>query len=246
MEAVLHYLHTSGYARATMNGFMSDARCFFRWLYQAGKILTDPTNTLAGGQFPEAPLPPPPLSELDMIQFIDAIPQKHVIDIRNRAIVELLYGCGLRISECLALELKSLDMQKRTVFIEGKGGHERMMPLMSGAFTALKQYLTLRKTLLRGPDAEWLFISRRGNRLSPVTFGKWMTKHGHTVFGPERRVFPHLLRHSIAVHLLRGGADIKHVQTFLGHADMNTTKVYLRLLPGHLREAYDRSMPVLL
>src|SRR5665213_1704295 len=109
----------------------------------------------------------------------------------------------------------------------------------------VEDYLTLRRTLLHGPDHGALFLSRRGDRLGGCTFWQWLRGHAKAVLGEAVKVHPHLLRHSIVVHMLRRGADIRHLQAFLGHADINTTKTYLRLIPEHLREDYDRAMPPL-
>ena len=95
--------------------------------------------------------------------------------------------------------------------------------------------------VLKGPDIGWLFLSRKGNQLPQPNASQWIRAHGKKVLG--KRVHAHLFRHSIAVHLLRRGADIRHVQAFLAHADIDTTKVYLRMLPGHLKEDYDKAMP---
>ncbi|MFW5846295.1 MAG: tyrosine-type recombinase/integrase [Planctomycetota bacterium] len=245
LDRILMVHRQRGLARETMRGLRTAARGFFGWLYQQGHILVDPSQDLTVGPVTDASLPPQPLCEAEVIALIDAVPTRSVVDLRNRAHLELLYGCGLRLRESLDLMLEDLDLHRRTILIRGKGGHERLLPLMAGALVALRDYLVLRRTLLRGPDRGVVFMGRRGRPVEPSPFRQWLSKHAATVLGPHRRVHPHLLRHSIAVHLLRGGADIRHVQAFLGHADLDTTKVYLRLVPGHLRRDYDEAMPAL-
>ena len=120
-------------------------------------------------------------------------------------------------------------------------GRNRHVPLMAGVLGNIRNYLALRRELLRGPDQGILLLSNRGTRLSAIRFRQWLTKHAEAVLG--RHVHPHLLRHSLAVHLLQNGVDIRHVQEWLGHASLETTKIYLRLTPNHLRKDYDEAMP---
>jgi site-specific recombinase XerD len=234
-----------GLARETLRGLRTTARGFFGWLKTRGSILIDPSLDLGIGRRNEQQLPPDPLSEGEVAALIAAVPCRNVVDLRNRAHLELLYGCGLRMQESLDLRLDDLDLKRRTLLIHGKGGHERTLPLMGGAVVALNDYLALRNQLLKDPDHGIVFLGRRGKMMDACTFRQWLTKHAKQVLGPERRVHPHLLRHSISVHLLRGGADIRLVQEVLGHADLDTTKIYLRLVPGQLREDYDAAMPEL-
>ena len=115
--------------------------------------------------------------------------------------------------------------------------------MLANTLAAAADYLCLRRELLKGPDTGVLLLSNTGKRMATWYMQRWLAAlSGQLGF----RVHPHLLRHSIAVHLLRRGADIRHIQQFLGHADLETTKIYLRLVPGHLREDYDKAMPVLL
>lgn len=126
---------------------------------------------------------------------------------------------------------------------EGKGGKTRMLPLVEGTRVAAEAYMGLRRELLRGPDHGALLLAHDGRRLGGHWMQSWMRRAGPRL-GFE--VHPHLLRHSIAVHLLRRGADIRHIQEYLGHARLDTTAIYLRLVPGQLREDYDKAMPPLM
>ncbi len=154
-----------------------------------------------------------------------------------------MYGCGLRLSEVVMLDMPHLDFAHRTLFVDnGKGGKDRILPLMSGALGALRDYLALRRTMLIGPDHGAVFLGHNGLKISRRAVKGWnywlSGKH------PDKpRFHAHLFRHSIAVHLIRRGADIRHIQEFLGHARRDTTKVYLCLVPGHLKEDYDEAMP---
>jgi site-specific recombinase XerD len=156
--------------------------------------------------------------------------------------LELLYSCGLRGTEAVSLNVADLDLDGRSVLVrDGKGGRPRLLPMLASTMTAAADYLALRRELVRGPDTGALLLASTGKRLSTWFMQQWLAAAGREL---GVRIHPHLLRHSIAVHLLRRGADIRHIQQFLGHADLETTKIYLRLVPGHLREDYDRAMPV--
>jgi len=173
-----------------------------------------------------------------------ALPRRTAFDLRNACLLELLYGCALRISEACALNVTDIDLVSRALTVRnGKGGQDRVVAMTKTAVAAVKDYLAVRRSLLKGPDHGALYLSQYGKRL------KMMSVYGffadlNAARGPDaRHLHPHLFRHSIAVHLLRGKASIRHVQELLGHANLNTTKHYLRLVLSHLREDYDAAMP---
>jgi len=215
-------------------------RCF-EWLRDHGRILFNPAKGLPLPDDGEEDLPEPPLSEAEVAAILDSLPRASVIDLRHACLLELLYGCGLRLSEAIGLALSDLDLHRRTVLIRtSKHEQTRLVPLPKTAKAAILTYLSLRQTLVRGPDTGALFLTTQGQR--------WKQSSAYDLFGvlsrqAQRRIHAHLFRHSIAVHLLRGGADIRYIQEFLGHADLDTTKIYLRLVPGHLKADYDRAMP---
>lgn len=232
-----------GLMKETRRGIASTIRLFFRRLAVEGKILSNPARDIALPDGGEPDLPEPPLEEHEVAELFDSLPRKNVIDLRNRCHLELLYGCGLRMMETIGLDLRDVDLTNRIIHVRGKGSRSRDLPLLRGVLGALKDYLALRSSLLRGPDHGALILSRRGRRLTPETFREWL-RNLNKARGPNARsVHPHLLRHSIAVHLLRGGADIRHIQEFLGHAKLETTKIYLRLVPGRVKEEYEKAMP---
>lgn len=240
-DAVLLAARRHGRSRQAIHNLRSVIRRFGRWLHTRGHTERDPAVDLQATSPLHEELPPEPLSEAQVQALLDAVPRESVLDLRNRAQLELLYGCGLRLGESLDLTLDDLNLGQATVLVHGKGGHERLMPMLPLTLRAVGDYQALRRTLLRGPDLGRLFLSRWGRPLTKDGFRGWLTAHGQQTLG--RRVHPHLLRHSAAVHLLRGGADIRHVQAFLGHADIDTTKIYLRMVPGHLKADYEQAMP---
>jgi site-specific recombinase XerD len=233
-----------GLKRSTRDSFACCWRAFGAWLVDQGKVLRDPTRDLRVCDDDEVDLPPAPLSEEQVTTLLNLVPKRHVVDLRIRLHLELLYSCALRNAESVALDVSDLDLDGRTVLVrEGKGGVTRMLPLLMSTLIAAGEYLALRRELLRGPDRGALLLSPQGRRLGGWFMQQWLASVSKTI---GFRVHPHLLRHSIAVHLLRRGADIRHIQQFLGHADLETTKVYLRLVPSHLRDDYDKAMPVLM
>ncbi len=171
------------------------------------------------------------------------MPCRNVVELRNRLQVELLYSCGMRLSETLKLKVCDVDLSQRSVRINGKRGEVRMLPLLSSAVQALNSYLPLRRLLLRGKDEDWLLLGKTtGRPLSEMAIYPVLRKLRKRL-QLKRHLHPHLFRHSIAVHLLQRGADVRHVQEFLGHASIDTTKIYLRMVPGWLKEDYDLAMP---
>jgi len=245
LDAFLKHLSKKGLAFSVRQGRTKTALRFFRELFRTGKIPKNPTRGLHAQGDDEAALPAPPLSVEEVDAFLNGLPKRHAIDLRNRALTELLYGCGLRLNEALDLNLKDIDLSTRTVFVRmGKGGHQRTLPMGRGAVNALRDYLALRRSLLKGPDHGAFFLDRRGRRLRDTAVRTWFedTSAVRARIGAPH-VHAHLLRHSIAVHLLQGGADIRAVQELLGHANLDTTKIYLRMVPGRLKEDYEKAMP---
>lgn len=238
----LNAMEAAGLSFSSRDHYARDLRGFGAWMLERGQTLRDPTATLRVMDDDELPLPPAPLSEAQVASIFTAMPRATVVDLRNRLHLELLYSCALRNHETTALDVGDLDVDARTLFVRiAKGSRPRALPLVPGTLVAASEYLALRRELLRGPDHGALLLSPLGRRLKPWYMQRWLASASRTL---DFRVHPHLLRHSIAVHLLRQGMDVRNIQQFLGHAELNTTKIYLRLVPGHLREDYDDAMPV--
>jgi site-specific recombinase XerD len=244
LGALMEAEHAAGTAKSSRVGLASLVSSFFAWLHERGRLVRDPARSLPVPDDGEPDLPEPPLTEAEVQALLAGLPRQSITDVRSACLLELLYGCGLRRSEVVHLDLEDVDLTQYTVWVrDGKGGQHRCVPLMGTAATAVRDWLALRRTMLRGPDQGALFLSRGGRRIAITTLEKVFLRLNASR-GPEaRRIHPHLLRHSIAVHLLRGGADVRHIQAFLGHASLDTTKVYLRLVPGRLKEEYDKAMP---
>jgi integrase/recombinase XerD len=220
-----------------------------RWLRREGVIAVDPS---AGIPVPKHARRLPSLLTRDELAALLAAPGTDTpLGLRDTALLELMYGSGCRISEALGLDLGHLDVDAGHARVDGKGGKQRLVPISAYAAAALRAYLeTARPALLaskgavrnrRGPPAA-LFISSKGARLTRQ--GAFLRLREHAIAaGITRAISPHKLRHSFATHLLEGGADLRVVQTLLGHADISTTEVYTHVSSAHGRAAYDRHHP---
>lgn len=217
-------------------------RSFGRYLVAEGALAASPMSELRVRQVP-GPLPHAPGVD-DMRILLDAPAADTPQGRRDRAMLELLYGAGLRVSELVALRDVNLDLDANCVRIIGKGDRERIVPLGRPARARLDDYMQLGRPRLLGsgrPRAE-VFLSRRASPLSRQMVWKLLKKYLRTV-GLDARVSPHSLRHAFATHLLDGGADLRAVQTMLGHADIGTTQVYTHVAPRRLREVHRRFHP---
>lgn len=162
---------------------------------------------------------------------------------RDRAMLELLYATGLRVSELVGLELNDVNLETRVLVARGKGAKERLVPVGAPAAEAVRAYLqTARDALLKGRRSKHLFVTPRGRPLTRQGFAKLLGRCARAA-GIRRRISPHKLRHSFATHLLEGGADLRAVQAMLGHADVSTTQIYTHVDRTHVRRLYDRFHP---
>ena len=162
---------------------------------------------------------------------------------RDRAMLELLYATGLRVSELVSLELNDVDLETRMLVARGKGRKERIVPVGAPAGEAVRAYLGgAREALLHGRRSRHLFVTPRGGRMTRQGFAKLLGRHAR-VAGIRRRISPHKLRHSFATHLLEGGADLRAVQVMLGHADVTTTQIYTHVDRTHAKRLHERFHP---
>jgi site-specific recombinase XerD len=242
-DAFLKELHDRGMSLSTRTHFLWLLRTVGAWLLERGKVLVDPARHLDGVVDGEPPLPPPPLSEVQVAKLFDLLPLRDAIDLRNRLHIDLCYSAGLRLRESINLDVTDIDLHERFVLVRhGKGNKDRVVPLLGGVLGSIKDYMAVRRELLRGPDHGALLIDAQGKRVDYQVLGKLLRRVSR-VLGV--RVHPHLLRHSVALAFLRRGMDIRYIQQFLGHSSPESTKIYLRLVPGHLREDYDAAMPTI-
>ncbi len=220
-------------------------RAFYRFLVREGGLAADPTARVGS---PARPRSLPKAISLEQVERLIESPPRDLLGRRDTAMLEVLYGAGLRISELIALDVDDVDLDEGVVVVRsGKGGKGRVVPLGSAARKALDEYLVQsRPELLRRAagraDAAALFLNSRGRRLGRQGCWKVLKQHARTAgLGPV--VSPHTLRHSFATHMLDAGADIRVVQELLGHSSLATTQVYTLVSDRHLHEVYVTSHP---
>jgi len=228
-------LRRAGAAPATVVRKLSAMRSFYRHLAQEKTIASDPTAGLESHRL-EARLPA--VLSLDQVEAILSKPDTATPrGLRDRALLELLYACGLRASELVELEVGDLNLKLGFVRCMGKGSKERIIPLGSKAIQALESYLGARKT-----DSTALFPGRRRGKLTRVACWQIVKRYAARA-GVTTPVSPHTLRHSFATHLLERGADLRAIQEMLGHADISTTEIYTHVSSDYLREVYQSTHP---
>ena len=241
LSASTHGAKEAPYAAASVVRTFSAVRSFHRFLVREGVLAVDPTSDVRRPRLPRSLPKAIPLAEVERI--LAAPDATTPLGMRDRAILELLYGAGLRVSELTALDVDEVDLDEGAVRVLGKGGKEREVPVGRHAREAVISYLTGGRPSLAGPRSRGaLFLNARGGRLTRQSCARMLGTHVRAA-GVERRVTLHGLRHSFATHLLEGGADVRVVQELLGHASVATTQVYTLVTKEHLREVYYTSHP---
>ncbi len=249
VDSFLAHTKERGLAWSSRERHVVNVRVFFRWMADQGKILSDPSRhvEIPRPTADDRPLLEPPLSEQQVADLFASMPRDSVLDLRNILVLHLLYSAGLRRAEALGLDMSDIDLRSRVLHVrKGKGSKPRTVPIMDGLKNAIKDYKALRRTMVRGPDHGALMLTQRGGRLNKGNIQAIFRNLNKRDAVPGRNLHPHLMRHSIAVHYLRGGMDIRYIQSFLGHDSLESTRIYLRLVPADLRKAYDSAMPEIL
>lgn len=240
LRRYLAYLATTGKARRSIARSASSIRRYFGWLRLTGRIASDPSAGLSApkgeGRLPRV------LPESEVNQLLDhpvRTEEAPELAARDAAVVELLYGSGLRVAELCGLRPCDLDLTQRLVIVWGKGSKQRRVPLSPPAVEALRRWLDDGRHALVGPDSpdDAVFLNRRGHRLTPRDVRRILDRRSATP------VHPHALRHTFATHLLDGGADLRAVQELLGHADLATTQLYTHVSKERLRSVFQATHP---
>jgi len=239
--AYLEHLRARGLAPASVARRVAAVRGWLRHLVREGRLRRDPAEHVEGPR-PGRRLPRT-LSREAAAALVESPDVSTPRGVRDRAVLELLYATGMRASECVALRLEDVDLRAGYVRCTGKGRAQRLVPLGAVAAAWIARYLReVRPRLARRRDAGRLFLNPAGGPLSRQTIWNIVRRAARRA-GIERRVSPHVLRHSFASHLLEGGADLRAVQAMLGHADIATTQIYTHLPSATLRGMYDRYHP---
>lgn len=243
-ELILDHLAwrlAQGYKARSTARFLSGVRGFYRYCLREGLIAEDPTLQV---ELPQLGKPlPKSLSEADVEALLAAPETEDPLGLRDRAMLEVLYACGLRVSELVGLTLEQLNLRQGVVRVFGKGSKERLVPLGEEAIVWLERYLrNARDDLLGGRPSDVLFPSLRGEQMTRQTFW-YRIKYHAKVAGIGKSLSPHTLRHAFATHLLNHGADLRVVQMLLGHSDLSTTQIYTHIARARLQELHAQHHP---
>jgi len=237
-------LRDEGLAPKTIERRVAAAKSFHRFLVREGVTVNHPTAALP---LPRTPARLPVVISIDDVERLLSQPfPDGPVGYRDRALLEVLYGCGVRASELAGLDLRDVDVAEGLLRVFGKGSKERVVPISGAAAAALSDYLAHGRPFLRtksgahrqDPDA--VFLNARGGRLTRVTVHALVRTYGGRV---GLKLHPHTLRHSFATHMLEGGADLRALQEMLGHADISTTQIYTHVNRSHVREEYLSTHP---
>jgi integrase/recombinase XerD len=241
LEAFVREAMAGGLAPSSTARLVAAVRSFYRFLCVTSAIRDNPAEDL---QAPRAVTALPHFLSIGEVDALLGAPD--VADrrgLRDRALIEVLYATGLRVSELVGLRVTDVHVDQGYVQSVGKGGKERLVPLGDEAAVWVRRYLAAsRPTLTRGRPQPWLFLNARGGRLSRIGFWKLLKAYGRQA-GIRGRLSPHVLRHSFATHLLERGADLRAIQAMLGHADLSTTQIYTHVIEARLRQVYDTFHP---
>jgi integrase/recombinase XerD len=243
-ETVRRYLdslYKAGLSSRSIARHLTTLRNFYNFLIREGKVAADPVGTIA---LPRPWKQLPKYLSVEQIERIIAAPDMtRPVGVRDRAMLDFLYATGLRVSELCSVELSALQMDPGLIRVRGKGGKERFVPVGRSALRALEEYLQRgRPQLLKGRGSRFLFVTARGTRMTRQAFWKLIARYAKEA-GIWQKLSPHVLRHSFATHLLEGGADLRSVQTMLGHADIGTTQIYTHVMKSRLRSIVDKHHP---
>ena len=240
IRSFMGYLYEKNCSGATMRRKLSTLSSFFRFLSREGYVKNNVANTVPAPRMQNKL--PAYFSVDEMFRLLQLPKGEGFLPVRDRALLELFYSCGLRISELVGLTLENTDLDSRRVKVLGKGGKERLLPLGRHCVDALKTYLNARRDKARKPGTGQLFLNHRGVGITVRGVRKVVDKYikqGNFAGG----VSPHSIRHSFATHLLEGGADLRAIQELLGHSSLSTTQKYTHLTLDRLSETYDKAHP---
>ena len=230
--------HRQGAGGKSLQRNLSAIRVFYRYLIEQGAARQNPAQGILA---PKTPRKLPRALDADQATQLMLIDDQSPLAVRDRAMLELMYSSGLRLSELIQLDMNNLDLKDAVVTVLGKGKKTRTVPVGRHAIAALKKWFGIRQDLVRSEEAA-VFVTQRGKRITPRAFQlrlkQWAIRQGI-----PGNVHPHMLRHSFASHLLESSGDLRAVQELLGHADISTTQIYTHLDFQHLARVYDAAHP---
>ncbi|HNR52147.1 MAG TPA: site-specific tyrosine recombinase XerD [Deltaproteobacteria bacterium] len=219
---------------------LSTIRQFYRFLLEEGCVQKDPTRDMSRPK--RGRYLPAVLSTEEVDRLLDAPDVTTPLGIRDKAMIELLYATGLRVSELVGIEVHMVNLSVGYLLCRGKGGKERLVPIGESALRWVGDYLSTVRPMLAKPSSHTLFCSKRGAAMTRQNFW-YMIRRYAAAAGIMKSISPHVLRHSFATHLLAGGADLRSVQMMLGHSDISTTQIYTHVNASRLKEIHERFHP---
>ena len=241
LQHYLAHLYDLGLRATTVSRHLSTIRAFYDYLLIEGQVGVSPCELIESPKLPKNL--PTVLNLEEVTRLLDSFTDESPNDVRNKAMIELLYATGVRVSELLDLNLSDLYLEMGFVRCMGKGSKERIVPIGEIATDALKVYLLgSRQELLKENKTDALFLNRLGTRMSRQGFWK-ILKQQAKLAGIKKEISPHKLRHSFATHLIENGADLRIVQELLGHADISTTQIYTHISKSHLQKVIEDAHP---
>jgi integrase/recombinase XerD len=237
----IDHLYQTGLSHRSVGRHLTTLRSFYGFLLREGRIQIDPTEHL---RTPKQWQTIPKYLNLEEInRIIQAPDPARPTGLRDRAMMELLYASGLRVSELCKIGVSDLDLNLQVLRTMGKGNKQRLVPVGKAAVKAVEAYLESgRANLLKGRASRYLFVTARGGCMTRQSFWKLLAGYGRKA-GIFHGLTPHVLRHSFATHLLEGGADLRSVQIMLGHADISTTQIYTHVMRSRLRDTVEKHHP---
>ncbi len=241
LRAYLDRLRSAGLSNRSIARQITTLRGFFGFLLEEGAIHSNPAELLVAPKIGSSL--PKYLDGAAVDQLLISPLPDSLTGLRDRAMLDLLYATGLRVSELIQVRIADLDEAEGTVRVIGKGNKQRLVPVGRDALQSIERYRSgQRPLLLKGRVSPYLFVTSRGTRMTRQAFWKLLRVHGKTA-GIFRKLSPHVLRHTFATHLLEGGADLRSVQTMLGHADIGTTQIYTHVMQSRLRQTIEKHHP---
>ncbi len=242
IKSFLAFLGTQSYSKSTVARKLATLRSFYKFCMRRGYVKTHPLATI---RTPKQDKRLPKFLEIDQINKLLSTPDDHtLLGSRDRAMLELLFSTGVRVSELVDLNFADVDFEGQIIRVRGKGKKQRTAPVGPTAIAAIQRYLQLRRADSRAAsfDQNALFVNKHGQRLSTRSVRRKLDKYLSEA-GLDPSISPHTLRHSFATHMLNNGADLRSVQELLGHQSLSTTQVYTHLTTPRLKAAYDEAHP---
>ena len=243
VRAYMAGLNEKQYSKSTTARKLATLRSFYKFLVKRGYLSANPVMAV---RTPKQDKKLPKFLEYDQVKkLLETPPTDNWLGARDRAIMETLYGTGVRVSELVALNIEDVDFLGEVMHVRGKGKKERLTPIGSSALQAIQHYMEFRNKRAQGNgnfDSKVLFVNKHGKRLSTRSVRRKMDKY-LKIAGLDPTISPHTLRHSFATHMLNNGADLRSVQELLGHQSLSTTQIYTHLTTKKLKEVYDNAHP---